>query len=159
MAATVALNTTDEQIEQLLAEATTRLKQKEQSALATTNTNTSTLAFPKLDAGKHQDAFMKTNDNTTRINPHVLASKAANEASTGFRRVEDPLAQKQKALEVSKSLQSRFHEENLSQSLLEQCSSAVLVALLQNESSFIHSYSDQSVNSNYRRDHRATIAD
>ncbi|KAK6422465.1 dTDP-fucopyranose mutase, partial [Oleoguttula sp. CCFEE 5521] len=86
---------TDEQMETLLAEATTRLKQKERSKAAPKYNYT----FPKLDAGKAQEPYIVSNGNAVEANSSRLSEEKLHNDKYGIRKVEDPVAVRKLAIE------------------------------------------------------------
>lgn len=109
MAATTALEArpattedelSDEQIEQLLAKAAARLQSK---ALAQASKDESKhgFNFPRLDAGELEKPYMTTKGDVTTVDATKMLEDKQRKHADGIRKVEDPVAAKNAAAEVS----------------------------------------------------------
>lgn len=89
---------TDEQIQELLSQATARLQQKAQLASKSPN---QTFNFPKLNAGKLEKPYVSQTGDVAHVDaPRLLEARQRKQAGLA-RKVEDPVASKKKNAEVS----------------------------------------------------------
>lgn len=139
MAPSTILDLSDEQIDELLVKAAARLKKKETAVVASSGSDAAILSFPKLNPGKQDGECITNSGHIAKVNQNTLASEKSERESGGFRKVEDPVAKKQRALAVSslRTITEVSLDEIISQFCLEQSLGTVLVAFLQREGLFI----------------------
>ena len=91
---------TDEHIDELLARATARLREKANSKDILKNDEQQSYNFPKLQTGQLEKPYVSSNGNVATVDaPRLLEEKQRKQAN-GIRRVEEPVAAKKLALEV-----------------------------------------------------------
>ncbi len=126
---------TDEQIDQLLARATARLKDKSKAdsqdvlKLAAEDTYT----FPKLEPCKLEKPYVTQKDGLAAVDgPRLVEERQRKQATNGVRKVTDPVAVKRMAIEVSHnpSIDVCCNEENLSHIILSGVRAPLWLALL-----------------------------
>lgn len=95
-----AEDSSDEKMEELLAQATKRLREKEASQrLAKTDSN-ETYTFPKLDAGKLEKSYTATENGIARVDSSRLLEEKDRKQANTARMVEEPVAAKKQAAQV-----------------------------------------------------------
>lgn len=90
----------DEQMEELLAQATQRLREKEASQQLVKTDSKDTFTFPKLNAGQLEKPYTTTKNGVARVDSPRLLQEQDRKQANGTRKVEDPVAAKKLALEV-----------------------------------------------------------
>lgn len=90
----------DEQMEELLAQATQRLREKEASQQLVKTDSKDTFTFPKLNAGQLEKPYTTTQNGVARVDSPRLLQEQDRKQANGTRKVEDPVAAKKLALEV-----------------------------------------------------------
>lgn len=91
---------TDEQIEELLARASARLKENPTSKEVAKGNGTQMYNFPKLETGNLPKPYISNNTEVATVDaPRLLEQKQRNQAN-GIRKVEDPVHAKKAALAV-----------------------------------------------------------
>lgn len=136
----------DEQIEEMLAQATTRLREKEEAKMFQTEAPQK-FTFPKMNAGALEKPYVVVKGHVAEADKSRLIDDKHRQTSSLIRKVEDPVTAKKLAAEVrfTPSLLHQPHhvyEEDIPIFSLEQSRGTVLVSFCQTESSFIHSYSE-----------------
>lgn len=91
---------TDQQIEELLTQATARLQAKAVSSAVARPSEQQRYKFPKLETGKLDKPYISTENNVAILDKSVLRSEQMREQSKGIRRVEDPALLKKAVEEV-----------------------------------------------------------
>jgi len=87
----------DEQIQALLKKAEARLRERASSAAK----DVSTLPkFPRLNVGEIAQPYVRTNGDVARVDPSKLLGKRERDLANKIRKVEDPVAVKQRLSEV-----------------------------------------------------------
>jgi hypothetical protein len=136
---------TDEQMEEMLAQATARLREKEESKMFQTEAPQK-FTFPKMDAGAIEKPYVVTKGHVAEADKSRLIDEKYRQTGSLIRKVEDPVTAKKLAAEVclhhSPTTPQPVYEEDIPIFSLEQSRGTVLVSFCQNESSFIHSYSE-----------------
>jgi len=94
-------------MEQLLAQATTRLRQKESSKSLQTQPYRYT--FPKLDAGALDQSYITSTGDVAEADRTRLLEDEQRQKCGGIRKVEDPVVARKIALEVCQTTSSPFH--------------------------------------------------
>lgn len=97
---------TDEQIEQLLANAAARLQQQDVSNDITKRNDCSTFNFPKLSVGKLEQPYISTKGHVSTVDGKRLLEEKQRRQADRTRKVEDPVTTKKMALEVSPHVRS-----------------------------------------------------
>lgn len=90
---------TDEQMEEMLAQATTRLREKEQSKMFQMDAP-QTFSFPKMDAGKMDKPYVTTKGHIAQADKARLIDDKYRQGDSLIRKVEDPVTAKKLAAEV-----------------------------------------------------------
>ena len=123
----------DDQITQLLHEATVRLEAKEKSLQLSSADGKVSLAYPKLDTGTVQNPLVSVRGGIASVDASKLLGPNLRKTAGEARKVEDPVTSKKLALEVriapSIVLSLTCNEEDIPNTL-EQFLGAVLVASL-----------------------------
>lgn len=91
---------TDEQIEQMLARATERLKERPQSNELARKDEGQRYTFPKLKTGKLQQPYVSSNGDVATLDSKRLLEQKQRKSASGIRKVEGPVASKKAAQEV-----------------------------------------------------------
>jgi hypothetical protein len=98
---------TDEQIEELLARATARMKaksgQKKTDDVLKLDT-TERYNFPKLDPGQLQKSYVSQENGLANVDSSRLVDEQQRKQANGVRKVEDPTTAKKLAMEVCYTL-------------------------------------------------------
>lgn len=97
---------TDEQVEQMLARATQRLKEKDSTELAKKD-DSPRYTFPKLQTGTLEKPYVSSSGDVATLDSKRQRELKKSSSSRGIRKVEDPVASKKAAEEV-RSVQARF---------------------------------------------------
>lgn len=111
----------ENQIEELLARATERLREKSTSQLSRKNELHPRYTFPKLNTGVLPEPYLSSNGTVTTVESGRLLDKKQRKQADGVREVKDPLVVKQMANEVRHARRSYpaqqrpINEENSSQ--------------------------------------------
>ncbi|KXL50185.1 MAG: hypothetical protein FE78DRAFT_245975 [Acidomyces sp. 'richmondensis'] len=92
---------TDEQIEQLLANAAARLQQQDVSNDITKRNDCSTFNFPKLSVGKLEQPYISTKGHVSTVDGKRLLEEKQRRQADRTRKVEDPVTTKKMALEAT----------------------------------------------------------
>lgn len=97
---------TDEQIEELLARATARLKAKRQSTShdVLKLDHGESYTFPKLETGKLEKPYVSHKDGVANVDAARLVAEQQRKQANGVRKVEDPVTAKKLAVEVSSTI-------------------------------------------------------
>ena len=136
---------TDEQMEEMLAQATTRLREKEEAKMFQTEAPQK-FTFPKMNAGALEKPYVVVKGHVAEADESRLIDDKHGQAGSLIRKVEDPVSAKKLAAEVRHILyftkSHHVYEEDIPIFSLEQSRGTVLVSFCQTESSFIHSYSE-----------------
>ena len=136
---------TDEQMEEMLAQATTRLREKEEAKMFQTEAPQK-FTFPKMNAGALEKPYVVVKGHVAEADKSRLIDDKHRQAGSLIRKVEDPVTAKKLAAEVRHILyftkSHHVYEEDIPIFSLEQSRGTVLVSFCQTESSFIHSYSE-----------------
>jgi len=134
---------TDEQMEEMLAQATTRLREKEESNMFKTETPQK-YTFPKMNAGELEKPYVVTKGHIAEADKARLIDQKHRQTDSLIRKVEDPVTARKLAAEVRSHYFSTpiMSMRKISQFSLEQSRGTVLVLFCQTESLFIHSYSE-----------------
>jgi hypothetical protein len=107
---------TDEQMEEMLAQATTRLREKEESKMFQTEAPQK-FTFPKMDAGAIEKPYVVVKGNVAEADKSRLIDDKHRQAGTLIRKVEDPVTAKKLAAEVrshqSPIAQNHVYEEDI----------------------------------------------
>ena len=90
---------TDEQVKQMLARATQRLKEKNSHELAKKD-DSPRYTFPKLQTGALEKPYLSSNGDVATLNSRRQQERRKQSSSNGIRKVEDPVASKKAAEEV-----------------------------------------------------------
>lgn len=90
---------TDEQMEELLAQATSRLKEKEEGKMFESEAPQQ-FTFPKMDAGNLEKPYATTKGHITQADKSRLIDDKARQSEGLIRKVEDPVMAKKIAAEV-----------------------------------------------------------
>jgi hypothetical protein len=90
---------TDEQMEEMLAQATTRLREKEEPKMFQTEAPQK-FTFPKMDAGAIEKPYVVVKGNVAEADKSRLIDDKHRQAGTLIRKVEDPVTAKKLAAEV-----------------------------------------------------------
>lgn len=90
---------TDEQMEELLAQATSRLKEKEEGKMFESEAPQQ-FTFPKMDAGNLEKPYATTKGHITQADKSRLIDDKARQSEGLIRKVEDPVTAKKIAAEV-----------------------------------------------------------
>lgn len=124
---------TDEQIEQMLARATGRLKEKSQSTEQSKKNEIQRYNFPKLQTGTLDKPYVSSNGEVATLDSKRLLEERQRKGANGIRRVEEPVASKKAAQAVrfafTISMSSLAYDEKFSKFFLERSSGTVLVCL------------------------------
>ena len=91
---------TDEQVEQMLARATQRLKAKSQSTELAKKDDRPRYTFPKLETGSLVQPYVSAKGDVVAADSDRMLEKKERKLANGLRRVEDPVALKKAAQEV-----------------------------------------------------------
>ena len=91
---------TDEQVEQMLARATQRLKAKSQSTELAKKDDSPRYTFPKLETGSLVQPYVSAKGDVVAADSDRMLEKKERKLANGLRRVEDPVALKKAAQEV-----------------------------------------------------------
>lgn len=94
----------DTQIEKLLARATARLKSKpsaQSQDVLTLDDDTPTYSFPKLATGQLESAYVSQAKGGATLDSKRLIDSKDRELANGARKVQNPIAVRQAALDVS----------------------------------------------------------
>lgn len=136
---------TDEQMEEMLAQATTRLREKEEAKMFETEAPQK-FTFPKMNAGALEKPYVVVKGHVAEADKSRLIDDKHRQAGSLIRKVEDPVTAKKLAAEVRHNLcftkSHHVYEEDIPIFSLEQSRGTVLVSFCQTESSFFHSYSE-----------------
>lgn len=136
---------TDEQMEEMLAQATARLREKQESKMFQTEAPQK-FSFPKMDAGTLEKPYVVTKGNIAEADKARLIDQKHRQNDSLIRKVEDPVAAKKIAAEVRShyylSTSHHVYEEDIPIFSLEQSRGTVLVLFCQTESFIFHSYSE-----------------
>ena len=90
---------TDEQMEEMLAQATTRLREKEESKMFRTEASQK-FSFPKMDAGALEKPYVVTKGHVAHADKSRLVNDKDRQTGSLIRKVEDPVTAKKLADEV-----------------------------------------------------------
>ena len=90
---------TDEQMEEMLAQATTRLREKEESAMFKTEAPQK-YTFPKMNAGDLEKPYVVTKGHIAEADKARLIDEKYRQAGSLIRKVEDPVTARKLAEEV-----------------------------------------------------------
>lgn len=90
---------TDEQMEEMLAQATARLREKEESKMFQTEAPQK-FTFPKMDAGALEKPYVVTKGNIAEADKARLIDQKHRQNDSLIRKVEDPVTAKKVAAEV-----------------------------------------------------------
>lgn len=90
----------DEQIQELLARASARLKSKQPSSAIAKSNESQRYTFPKLETGQLEKGYVSTQGDIAVIDGSRLVDSQQRKRANGVRRVEDPIASKKEAEEV-----------------------------------------------------------
>ena len=136
---------TDEQMEEMLAQATTRLREKEEAKMFEAEAPQK-FTFPKMNAGALEKPYVVVKGHVAEADKSRLIDDKHRQSGSLIRKVEDPVTAKKLAAEVRYILcftaPHHVYEEDIPIFSLEQSRGTVLVSFCQTESSFIHSYSE-----------------
>jgi hypothetical protein len=125
---------TDEQIEELLARATARMKaksgQKKTDDVLKLNT-TERYTFPKLDPGQLQKSYISQEDGVSNADSSRLVDEQQRKQANAVRKVQDPKTAKKLSIEVCYTLFEPFifAMRKYIPIILEQSPGTVLVSL------------------------------
>lgn len=125
----------DEQMQELLAQAAKRRQEKASLAFADEDEAKSTFNFPKLNTGEMVKPYVDNKGDVATLDAKRLLGEKDRKLSEGIRKVEDPVAVKKKTLEVSNRTSlstylSTAYEENIPKLFPERSPGTVLVAFL-----------------------------
>lgn len=121
---------TDEQMQTLLDQAADRLRQ-DTSLRTFEDDEEKQYKFPRLDVGEITQSYVKPHKGVVQMEKADRHYENQRKSSNQIRKVEDPVAVRQRAAEVCHMPAIRFaYEEDISQLSLEQSPGTVLVALL-----------------------------
>lgn len=129
---------TDEQMEEMLAQATTRLREKENSK-ALQSSQPQRFVFPKLDAGNLEKPYVVTKGPVAEADKARLLEEKDRPAEGVIRKVEDPVAARQFTAEVRAIFSQFYHiymRKIFPNFFLEQSRGAVMASFCQHESLF-----------------------
>lgn len=90
---------TDEQMEEMLAQATTRLREKEEAKMFQTE-GPQKFNFPKMDAGDLEKPYVVTKGHVATADKSRLVDDKDRQTGSLIRKVEDPVTAKKLAAEV-----------------------------------------------------------
>jgi len=90
---------TDEQMEEMLAQATTRLREKEESNMFKTETPQK-YTFPKMNAGELEKPYVVTKGHIAEADKARLIDQKHRQTDSLIRKVEDPVTARKLAAEV-----------------------------------------------------------
>jgi len=93
---------TDEQMEEMLAQATTRLREKEESAMFKTEAPQK-YTFPKMNAGDLEKPYVVTKGHIAEADKARLIDEKYRQAGSLIRKVEDPVTARKLAEEKKKA--------------------------------------------------------
>ena len=91
---------TDEQMDELLARATARLKEKTSPAALAISDEHNRYTFPKLNTGKLDEAYVTSKDDVATVDTSRLLELKQRKQANGIRKVEDPVTAKKFAEDV-----------------------------------------------------------
>jgi hypothetical protein len=94
---------TDEQVRELLEDASRRLREK-QAAGPPKSTSDAPFKLPKLRPGHIADTYTTTKGNITRLDSSKLVNKRDQILANGVKKIEDPVAIKRQKIEVCEPL-------------------------------------------------------
>jgi len=98
---------TDEQMEEMLAQATTRLREKEEAKMFQTEAPQK-FTFPKMDAGAIEKPYVVVKGHVAEADKSRLIDEKHRQAGSLIRKVEDPVTAKKLAAEV-RSFFASYH--------------------------------------------------
>lgn len=90
----------DEQIHELLARASARLKSKSVSAINSKSSELQKYTLPKLDAGELESGYVSTQGDLAVMDGSRLVDSKLRKQANGVRKVEDPIMSRKDAEEV-----------------------------------------------------------
>ena len=99
---------TDEQMEEMLAQATTRLREKEESAMFKTEAPQK-YTFPKMNAGDLEKPYVVTKGHIAEADKARLIDEKYRQAGSLIRKVEDPVTARKLAEEVRSHYTPHLH--------------------------------------------------
>ena len=95
---------TDEQVEELLAQATIRLQEKAKSQELAKREQKQSYSFPKLDTGALEKPYVTSKGDIATLDQQRLLDGKDHKQHFGIRKVEDPVQAKKAAIEVRASI-------------------------------------------------------
>lgn len=122
---------TDEQMDELLARASARLKEQSKLKDLMKLDEKEAYTFPKLQTGKLEQPYVSNQGDVATVDAKRLVEGKDRKQSNGIRRVEEPVAAKKLAIEVCRRT-TNIHIRAMRKivpNLLEQSPGAVLVCL------------------------------
>lgn len=138
----------DEQIEQLLARATSRLQEKSQDNQLTQSTTQHNFHFPRLDAGQLEKPYVSTKNDIATVDASRLLQEKHRKQANGPRKVEDPVISKITAAEVCLHSLHPTHHPTMRKiipfSILSRVRAPFWLPFCATESFIYHSYSEFS---------------
>jgi hypothetical protein len=99
---------TDEQMEEMLAQATTRLREKEESAMFKTEAPQK-YTFPKMNAGDLEKPYVVTKGHIAEADKARLIDEKYRQTGSLIRKVEDPVTARKLAEEVRLHYNPHLH--------------------------------------------------
>jgi hypothetical protein len=99
---------TDEQMEEMLAQATTRLREKEESAMFKTEAPHK-YTFPKMNAGELEKPYVVTKGHIAEADKARLIDEKYRKTDSLIRKVEDPVTARKLAEEVRSHYTTYLH--------------------------------------------------
>lgn len=102
---------TDEQMEEMLAQATTRLREKEESKMFESE-EPQKFNFPKMNAGNLEKPYVTTKGHVAEADKARIVGQKIRDDDSLIRKVEDPVTAKKLAAEV-RSHHFSFHSNCL----------------------------------------------
>jgi len=122
---------TDEQMQALLDQAADRLRQGTSLQTFEDDDEEKQYKFPRLDVGEITQSYVRPHKGVVQMEKVDRHYENQRKSSNQIRKVEDPVAVRQRAAEVCHLWSFHFaYEEDISQLPLEQSPGTVLVALL-----------------------------
>jgi hypothetical protein len=155
---------TDEQVRELLQDASRRMRE---SRAAGRPTSTSDVPFklPKLNPGHVADTYTKTKGNITRLDSSKLVNKRDQVLANGVKKIEDPIAIKRQRQEVCKCVKyistgilplmitiPIFSEQTLVPFWVPSCTTegSIIIVTLRHFTSSTRSFHDLAGNADHR---------
>jgi hypothetical protein len=103
---------TDEQMEEMLAQATTRLREREGAKMFQTEAPQK-FTFPKMDAGAIEKPYVVVKGHVAEADKSRLIDEKHRQAGSLIRKVEDPVTAKKLAAEVRLSISPLHHTTSM----------------------------------------------